>query len=524
MHQNNKYPRWHQNNASNSSDNFSGRRNANTRWRYPLPRPSFQQQQWRSTTGFNTSRTDQGFDNYMQTNRVQATNDGRQNTDDLQGSLKSTLRNSDNQYANFNPNPNTNISFDNHLNVHPHGPIGVDMRQHHFHPGHAPRHLPPFANYPPPFIQNFSLETPPPYLPHVPFAPYLQNPDVNVDKDTNVNEDDKKLIQEWLRERNIKKTEAKSIQMEPSVKITDAKRMLTEYLCGVNELVENRDRLSQSLQASEPDWSEVAEKCEKLMDHLKNVQLVLFNPSCMEKLQGEVKKRQKKRERQRKKRELNAKEKQKKLEKAVLWDQKIDEWRQRILSDIHSKKLTDSLKSEAGKSLMEVRKKKSESSKYLDKLTSIHELRGIRRETALQRGVFIFGEEDRKFEKRIKSLIDLLENRIDEYKDEEKTLVVMLEEEKEQIQKEDEKKRKNQMQNEHVRVFGYDPLLECRRYWQQAEESSLSLVQIRRLWDVYIVPDDIPGADHIPDGWVQPEPGKNQAWDQYLKKHDGSIG
>ena len=40
----------------------------------------------------------------------------------------------------------------------------------------------------------------------------------------------------------------------------------------------------------------------------------------------------------------------------------------------------------------------------------------------------------------------------------------------------------------------------------------------RRLWDVYLVPSTMMGADHIPDGWVTPEPSKNASWNKYLKK------
>ncbi len=62
-------------------------------------------------------------------------------------------------------------------------------------------------------------------------------------------------------------------------------------------------------------------------------------------------------------------------------------------------------------------------------------------------GIFIFGKEDEKFEKKVDGLLSLTKARIDNYKDEEKTLLVMLEEEKEQIQREVDKKRKRLMKN-----------------------------------------------------------------------------
>ena len=52
------------------------------------------------------------------------------------------------------------------------------------------------------------------------------------------------------------------------------------------------------------------------------------------------------------------------------------------------------MKSEAGQSLVEVRKKIADFTKYLEKCDSAKELRGIRRQTALQRGLDLFFAEN----------------------------------------------------------------------------------------------------------------------------------
>ena len=61
-------------------------------------------------------------------------------------------------------------------------------------------------------------------------------------------------------------------------------------------------------------------------------------------------------------------------------------------------------------------------------------------------GIFIFGDQDEQFEKRVESMKSLLMKRLNVYNSEEKTLVVMLEEEKEQLQREDDTKRKKLME------------------------------------------------------------------------------
>ena len=62
------------------------------------------------------------------------------------------------------------------------------------------------------------------------------------------------------------------------------------------------------------------------------------------------------------------------------------------------------MKSEAGQSLVEVRKKIFDFKKYLEKFDSAKELRGIRRETSLQRGMFsFFYDVESPFSRRLKT-------------------------------------------------------------------------------------------------------------------------
>ena len=61
-------------------------------------------------------------------------------------------------------------------------------------------------------------------------------------------------------------------------------------------------------------------------------------------------------------------------------------------------------------------------------------------------GIFIFGDQDEQFEKRVENMKSLLKQRLDVYDSEERTLMVMLEEEKEQLQREDDSKRKKLME------------------------------------------------------------------------------
>ena len=61
-------------------------------------------------------------------------------------------------------------------------------------------------------------------------------------------------------------------------------------------------------------------------------------------------------------------------------------------------------------------------------------------------GVFIFGDQDEIFSRRVEKMKSVLTKRLEVYSNEEKTLVVMLEEEQEQMKKEDDRKRKKIME------------------------------------------------------------------------------
>jgi hypothetical protein len=36
------------------------------------------------------------------------------------------------------------------------------------------------------------------------------------------------------------------------------------------------------------------------------------------------------------------------------------------------------------------------------------------------------------------------------------------------------------------------------------------------MWDVFVVPSDVPGSSRIPDGWVEAGEPSSIAWERYL--------
>lgn len=57
-----------------------------------------------------------------------------------------------------------------------------------------------------------------------------------------------------------------------------------------------------------------------------------------------------------------------------------------------------------------------------------------------------------------------------------------------------------------------DPMDWFRSYYSQAESDLQSLLQIRRQWDAFLVPEMFPGASRIPDGCVTPTEPSSELW------------
>ncbi|KAG5263835.1 hypothetical protein AALO_G00269140 [Alosa alosa] len=63
------------------------------------------------------------------------------------------------------------------------------------------------------------------------------------------------------------------------------------------------------------------------------------------------------------------------------------------------------------------------------------------------------------------------------------------------------------------------PLHAFQDFYLQAEISLPALVQIRREWDRFLVPEEHPDGSAVPQAWVLPEPPADEAWASALVKH-----
>lgn len=285
---------------------------------------------------------------------------------------------------------------------------------------------------------------------------------------------------------------------------------MAEWTQLISELSLQKDKLDALATGSNDlGWRQELEKAQKLKSRVEQIQ-GQFSHDEIEHLHQQVLKRKKKREWQKRKRKEEFDIRKETTARTSALHRKIDKWRSRIIAEDEAKRKAESMKHEAGGVLGEVKRKQTDATKAVELLKALTKLREARKQEAEVKGVYIkpTEEQNRKFEERVKWLENVMMPRRELYEAEEKTLRVMLAEE-------EEEKEKERLENERKKQESLglsDQMDWFRSYYQQAEHSIPSLLQIRRQWDALLVPSTFPGASRIPDGFVSPAEPSSELW------------
>ncbi|XP_065836271.1 programmed cell death protein 7-like isoform X2 [Oscarella lobularis] len=274
------------------------------------------------------------------------------------------------------------------------------------------------------------------------------------------------------------------------------------------------------------EWEEGVSQVASVKKSLESVESQLSDPTVLESLQ-----RRRARNRRKKaylKRRRDREEAEEEREKAQ-WEEKhreIDEWRAKRIATNIAKAREASVKLEAGETLSEVKLKQKDAQEMLEMLSTLKELRSIRREVARRKGKTQPAECDELFAKKIAELETFAKDLQLVYGQEEKTLRVMMEEEGEAVEQEQLRLVQETTQreqgsvieeaNSHEQPITADPMKPFIDYYAQADWRLDSLIGIRHVWDSYVVPSDFPGSSRIPDGWVVPVQPSSKAWEAFL--------
>ncbi|XP_068693444.1 programmed cell death protein 7-like [Montipora foliosa] len=366
--------------------------------------------------------------------------------------------------------------------------------------------LPVPVSFPPPVTGNVLSPVMPVSVP-----PIIQP--TNIPETITPAASNQQWINNFLKERGIEK-QTNQTKGQAHLKLFEAKQLMSDWMQLISELSLQRDKLAVlATGQNNVGWRQELEKAQKLKARVEQIQ-ARFSPDEIKHLQQQTIKRKKKREwYKRKRKEEHAERKESETRTSVL-HRKIDERRSRIIAEDDAKRKADSMKHEAGGVLGEVKRKQTDATKAVELLKALRKLREARKQEAEVKGVYIrpTEEQNRKFEERIKWLENVMTPRRELYEAEEKTLRVMLAEEEE----EKEKERRESERKKQASLGLSDSMDWFHSYYEQAEHSIPSLIQIRRQWDSFLVPDTFLGASRIPEGFVNPVEPSSDSWSTAL--------
>ncbi|XP_064608209.1 programmed cell death protein 7-like [Liolophura sinensis] len=339
---------------------------------------------------------------------------------------------------------------------------------------------------------------------------------------------DQDWVDGWLKSLNKK---SKPLPAKTLVTIANFKCCLQEAFKLKDELVDLITTIEADLESE--NFQLKFDQIKKTRLRLETLNKILTDEVTLENIKKLCEKRKTKRERLKRQRQEQYHDRQAALVRREALHRSIDQLQNRLLQQSEQEKQDKEMKAAADRTLSEVRRKLTETSKTVELIKGLRKLRELRCRSIYTKGMYLGMESDNKFERQTESLLTMLENQTKIYETEEKTLKVMLETEQEET-KEREREKKRQDQAEKLcreqrqlrqRLFGKDdkllegdPLLFYKQFYRQAETSLESLVSVRQGWDMFLVPEHTPGSSTIPQDWVWPAEPSSGIWASVMKQ------
>ncbi|RDD43730.1 Programmed cell death protein 7 [Trichoplax sp. H2] len=368
--------------------------------------------------------------------------------------------------------------------------------------------------------------------PHHPFQVYYPPPlpnalpgNFNAPTPAKVIEEDP--VQTWC-----KKVEAKQVKKIPvTTTVYEVKNAIHRIQSHLQELVQYQSKLTTA--ASHKDNSqlnEIISQAHQLMDVINNEMEQISNEDTIEMMKKKVNKSMKKKDWRRRWRTRNKLKAQQRLANIVKQEKKATEWLDEKLTQQRRILQEEKMKNQADEILHEVRSKQDDTSKALELLSAISKLRNIRKTAAENTGVYPIPTvtENEKFERLQDDLEKMLCTQMENYKEEQKVLEVIIGNET-AAQKEREalqcKYHSIILKTLKTCVILWEPVQNCptnlsmyQSFWLQAEHSIEALVEVRRQWDSYTTPSATAGSSRLPtSNVIEPVVPSRDEWKVYLQ-------
>ncbi|XP_071846053.1 uncharacterized protein [Apostichopus japonicus] len=313
-----------------------------------------------------------------------------------------------------------------------------------------------------------------------------------------------------------------SRSMPKDTQIPIAKKLLRQIHFLLKQLSSERDVLQQKLGSSEVEWQNEHWKIQRTKARLTEI-LGKFTTDYLNDISKRLDKQRKMRLRKRK--QVHRKHQEERLAKdeRSKMQKELDKVIATEMKEKEKKKTDAELQKEIDSTLSEVRQKKRDMTQQQNLYRALRKLRLIRQGTMSNSSSHQDGE---NFESAMTKLEEFVRQRSTMYREEEKTMQVMLEGERtEMVAKEDERTLRKKAIAEEARLklqkemlFGEGTLAEnasewnpISRFYNQANENLQCFIDVRRQWDAFIS-EDQQDATRIPLNWISPAPPSSDKW------------
>jgi len=311
------------------------------------------------------------------------------------------------------------------------------------------------------------------------------------------------LVEKPLRENKLKLSEVTSLASESRTLLKTLKELKAEMEKNAST-------------ASDENWHRFVGQVEQTKEIL-NINIVqLQNPQITKVIQSRRLKR--KRLKANKKKLL-----EEKCNKICEWKQKevdIDIWREQIIKKEKDELREKQIKAEADSVLSEIRLKENEASRMIQLVDALKQLRRTRTNKGDKFGYVTNSVSDNRFDTVLGKLQGLVSSQLSDYKMEEATLRVMMEESgsKQSVLlsgRHDKDTAMNSTCSSEVKIdnllFGHNS-----HKTTPGKLHLQSLVERRHEWDEFLTPKENPLGSSVPLGWVVPPSNPSEQWDKFL--------
>lgn len=338
------------------------------------------------------------------------------------------------------------------------------------------------------FVPNF----PPPPIDSIVISPNASKPNSNVYKER---------LQSYLqshRNRPIP-SNIRNETLQKPLKLCELSTEMSHFFGSIEAIKANIEHLSRCAASIDSNqWDNQLAGLKSQLNELSATNQKYQNPNLLNSAKRAVEKRLKKRSRIKKQKAEFEALKNHELRNRERKHQQIDQWLNKNAQKIRENQREMENKHRAEKVLAEVKALKNDAAKYVQTFDSLKELYRVRNKDKAA------GDSDfrRELEKLKKIWLDASEK----YETEEKRLRTFL-------------NCSNNLDEWKELVFG-DGKNEGMFSLKKNENGLTKLIEIRRQWDNFIVPDENPHGSSVPLGWATPNANPTNQWRIYLKAHD----